>query len=132
MKKYCRLQHSVARKWLSGQSHNWKRMLVLPSVTCVGAYGKGDASADQVETLKQIIEVKVIKWVKPVVPAWKPNVDGCTKGNPGSSSGGGVLRDHRGDMKMAFAVVFGVTTSNISKAKALLFGVKWCFDNGIN
>ncbi|OIT07102.1 hypothetical protein A4A49_24098 [Nicotiana attenuata] len=60
----------------------------------------------------------------------KMYVDGCSKGNPGSSGGGGIIRDHRGHMILAFADYFGLCSNNVAEAMAILQGLCICIDRG--
>jgi len=59
-------------------------------------------------------------------------VDGCSKGNSGSAGGGGVLRDHAGQMIMAFSAYFGFCLNNSAEALALKTGLRWCLDHGFH
>ncbi|KAK4375097.1 hypothetical protein RND71_005774 [Anisodus tanguticus] len=52
-------------------------------------------------------------------------------GNPGPGGGGGCLRDHNGDMVMAFSLFLGHCTNNIAEASAILIGMIWCIDNEV-
>ncbi|KAH0776481.1 hypothetical protein KY290_007892 [Solanum tuberosum] len=62
----------------------------------------------------------------------KLNVDGCCKGNPGEPAGGGILRDHNGDMRMAFYSYYGILTNNNAEINALLKGLQWCVANHLD
>ena len=50
------------------------------------------------------------------------NTDGCAKGNPGVSGGGGVLRDAAGVPFFAFSASFGDGSSLRAEALALATG----------
>jgi len=43
---------------------------------------------------------------------------------------GGILRDHRGNMIMAFSQNLGSGTSNLAEATAALLGLQWYHANG--
>ncbi|XP_071921792.1 uncharacterized protein [Coffea arabica] len=58
------------------------------------------------------------------------NVDGCAKGNPGVSGGGGVLRDATGLPLFAFSAFFGEITSLRAEVRALLTGLQLCIHRG--
>lgn len=59
------------------------------------------------------------KWIK-----WIPNTDGsCVNG---TSTWGGLVRDHNGSVILAFANNYGQTTSMDAEAKALLDGLQVC------
>lgn len=60
----------------------------------------------------------------------KMNVDGCSKGNPGSAGEGGIIRDHHGHMILAFAGYFGICSNNVAEAMAILQGLRICIDRG--
>ncbi|XP_059289936.1 uncharacterized protein LOC132043485 [Lycium ferocissimum] len=83
-----------------------------------------------IENLKPKINIKCIKWIKPDSPFLKLNTDGCSKGNPGSSGGGGILRDENGHFLMAFSAYYGQCSNNIAETKAILMGLRWCIDRG--
>ncbi|WMV08040.1 hypothetical protein MTR67_001425 [Solanum verrucosum] len=44
----------------------------------------------------------------------------------------GVLRDSTSNVLMAFSLPLGTTTINQAEAYVLLFGLKWCIENGMN
>ncbi|KAF5459760.1 hypothetical protein F2P56_019680, partial [Juglans regia] len=67
-----------------------------------------------------------VVWLRPLVGWWKLNVDGSCCGNPGNCGGGGVLRDHRGRMKVGFSAHYGFGTNNEAELGALLQGVQLC------
>ncbi|KAG5575102.1 hypothetical protein H5410_055236 [Solanum commersonii] len=48
------------------------------------------------------LEIRVVKAKRPNYNELKLNVDDCSKGNPERAGGGGVLRNHAGQMIMAF------------------------------
>lgn len=54
----------------------------------------------------------------------KLNTDGCCKGNPCSSGGGGIIRDHNGNFRAAYAEHYGNCSNNMAEAKALFQGMK--------
>lgn len=47
------------------------------------------------------------------------HVDGASKGNPGSSGGGGCIRDRHGNMIVGFAFNYGEGSSILAEARAL-------------
>ncbi|KAH0714447.1 hypothetical protein KY285_007229 [Solanum tuberosum] len=58
----------------------------------------------------------------------KLNSDGsCLRGICG---GGGVVRDNKGRIICAYSIHLGPGTSNMAKAASMLFGIKWCVNNG--
>ncbi|XP_027090440.2 uncharacterized protein [Coffea arabica] len=70
-----------------------------------------------------------VSWVAPG-GGCKINSDGCSKGNPGLSGGGGVLRDEQGNFLVGYSCFFGRLTSLHPELKALLFGVRLCLERG--
>lgn len=84
------------------------------------------------ERCKPHIKIIPVTWIKPPDGQLKLNTDGCSKGNSGPAGGGGCLRVHNGNLIMVYYSFFGSCTNNIAEAKAILIGLKWCFDNGYN
>ncbi|KAF5452033.1 hypothetical protein F2P56_027073, partial [Juglans regia] len=62
-------------------------------------------------------------WRKLAAGWVKLNVDGSSRGNPGSCGGGGVIKDHLGNVKVAFSEHLGMGTNNAEELKALLRGI---------
>ncbi|KAH0722875.1 hypothetical protein KY289_005919 [Solanum tuberosum] len=48
----------------------------------------------------------------------------------GNCGGEGVIKDYMGYLIFAYSLRLGQGSSNWAEAKALLFGVNWCIDNG--
>ncbi|XP_071917134.1 uncharacterized protein [Coffea arabica] len=73
------------------------------------------------------------------IVGWKPsatgqltlNTDGCSKGNPGMSGGGGVIRDSDGHLVFAFSAFLGEETSLRAEILALLIGLRLCVGRGV-
>ena len=76
------------------------------------------------------ITYTLVRWVRPPHDVLKLNTDGYSKGNPGVSGEGGVLRDERGKLLLDFSCHFGLATSMQPEARALLFGVELCLQRG--
>ncbi|KAM3379576.1 hypothetical protein P3S68_011990 [Capsicum galapagoense] len=57
-------------------------------------------------------------------------MDRCSKGNPSSAGGGGLLGNYLGKLIMTFTAYFGSCSNNLAKIKAIIIGMKWCLDNG--
>lgn len=55
------------------------------------------------------------------------NTDGASKGNPGPSGGGGVIRNELGDVIFAFSHYYGETDSLIAEVRAALDRLRYCF-----
>ncbi|PHT27304.1 hypothetical protein CQW23_33091 [Capsicum baccatum] len=75
-------------------------------------------------------QVTSITWKKPAADFYKLNTDGSALQNPGSIGGGGILRDHHGNLIYAFSTPFGIGTNNQAEVKAAIFGVTWCIQHG--
>ena len=58
------------------------------------------------------------------------NTDGCSKGNPGVSVSGGILRNSSGLPLFAFSAYFGELSSLRIEALALAMGFRLCFQKG--
>lgn len=69
---------------------------------------------------------RVIKWIKPNQGELKLNVDGASRGNPGLVGGGGILRDHEGNMVMAFCKFFRKCTNMEVECRAMAEGLLAC------
>ncbi|OIT20671.1 hypothetical protein A4A49_38227 [Nicotiana attenuata] len=80
-----------------------------------------------VENAQQVLSCQVVRWTKPGANCSKLNY-GCSKGNPGSSGGGGVIRDEIGDVQCAFADFYGHCSNIMAEAKAMLQGIIICKD----
>lgn len=59
----------------------------------------------------------------------KLNTDGSCRQL--SCGAGGIIRDHNGDLICAFTKPLGEGSSSWAEASTLLFGIKWCVDNGL-
>ncbi|XP_057869784.1 uncharacterized protein LOC131076562 [Cryptomeria japonica] len=69
----------------------------------------------------------------PPKPGWiKLNFDGASRGNPGPSGIGYVIRDHTGATLGEMAKPIPPNTNNIAEFKALQFGLRDCIDHGFN
>ncbi|XP_019231300.1 PREDICTED: uncharacterized protein LOC109212139 [Nicotiana attenuata] len=71
----------------------------------------------------------ITKWNKPPAFFVKLNSDGSCKN--GLCGGGGVM-DNLGCLIAAFTINLGPGTSNWTEAQSLLFGIKWCINNGLH
>ncbi|XP_070036600.1 uncharacterized protein [Nicotiana tomentosiformis] len=73
-----------------------------------------------VETARQVITSQLVRWYKPDNGWVKLNTASCSKGNPGNSSGGRILRNSQGSCISAFADYYGTCSNNMAEAKAML------------
>lgn len=58
-------------------------------------------------------------WHPPLTGFLKFNIDGASKGNPGTTSFGGVLRDEEGNIFFIFHFHLGRATNNMAELMAL-------------
>ncbi|MQL89521.1 hypothetical protein Taro_022095 [Colocasia esculenta] len=89
-------------------------------------FSKGDSN------LNAIIP-KVVIWLTPPQGRLKLNVDGAFNRTTGEARGGGILRDHKGNMSCAFANPYNYLKSSLA-AEALAFrdGILMCCNKGID
>ena len=67
--------------------------------------------------------------VKP--PAWRANVDGGSRGNPGPASYGVVIRDPRGEIVARLKKYIGRTTNNVAEYYGLIAALDYAQSNNI-
>ena len=98
----------------------------------------GNGSNDDVESLirnvnvlcvdnKQLKRSKVADWLPPAADVLKFNVDGSSRGKPGPSGIGGVLRDMYGKVICLFSSFIGVLDSNVAELMAIKKAVELCW-----
>ncbi|WMV45629.1 hypothetical protein MTR67_039014 [Solanum verrucosum] len=71
-------------------------------------------------------KVTPVQWIKPPENWVKLNTDGSALNNPGSIGAGGVLRNHMGELLLAFSIPLGEGTNDQAEVEAALFGLTWC------
>lgn len=69
------------------------------------------------------------KWKPPPVGKLKLNIDGSSINS--LCAGGGVVRDWKGDVHIAFCLSLGPGDCSVAEANALLFGLEMCKQYGI-
>ncbi|KAL0455304.1 UNVERIFIED_CONTAM: putative ribonuclease H protein [Sesamum latifolium] len=74
----------------------------------------------------------IIHWRKPQEGWYKLNTDQASKGNPGISGTGGILRDHLGQVIFAFQEPLGVTSNTQAELRAIYRGLKLCIEKGFH
>ncbi|XP_019248602.1 PREDICTED: uncharacterized protein LOC109227864 [Nicotiana attenuata] len=67
----------------------------------------------------------IVKWKKPPEGNYKLNTDG-------SCGAGGVIRDSRGQLVLAFSIYLGHGTNNWAESQAMLFGLQLCEANDLD
>ncbi|KAL8549736.1 hypothetical protein ACS0TY_008541 [Phlomoides rotata] len=65
----------------------------------------------------------LVRWLLPPNPWIKLNTDGSFNRNTGVASGGGLIRDHSGDLQLAFCMPLEATSSFDAELQALLYGL---------
>ena len=106
---------------------------LLYGKSCYNNYEKNFMSALGIKYLtSKSLTCLVICWSPPAMPYAKLNVDGASKGNPGHSGGGGVIRSSTGKILFAFHNYYGINTSLFAETKALLDGLKFCNRMGLS
>ena len=66
------------------------------------------------KTIK-IMTPKIIKWIAPLEPCIKLNMDGSVIGNPGVASVGSLLRNSASAWISGFSLNMGITSNNIAE-----------------
>ena len=64
-------------------------------------------------------------------PAWRANIDGGSRGNPGPASYGVVLRDPRGEIVARLKKYIGRTTNNVAEYYGLIAALDYAQSNSI-
>jgi ribonuclease HI len=64
-------------------------------------------------------------------PAWRANIDGGSRGNPGPASYGVVLRDPRGEIVARLKKYIGRTTNNVAEYYGLIAALDYAQSNNI-
>jgi ribonuclease HI len=65
------------------------------------------------------------------LPAWRANVDGGSRGNPGPASYGVVIRDPRGEIVARLKKYIGRTTNNVAEYYGLIAALDYAQSNNI-
>jgi ribonuclease HI len=64
-------------------------------------------------------------------PAWRANIDGGSRGNPGPASYGVVIRDPRGEIVARLKKFIGRTTNNVAEYYGLIAALDYAQSNNI-
>ena len=64
-------------------------------------------------------------------PAWRANIDGGSRGNPGPASYGVVIRDPRGEIVARLKKYIGRTTNNVAEYYGLIAALDYAQSNSI-
>jgi ribonuclease HI len=73
--------------------------------------------------------LKEVVWHPPIISWIKCNTDGASSGNPGTTSCGGVFRNHFSDFVFAFAEPLGVQTSLFAETCGVLRAIEVAYEN---
>ncbi|KAK1570504.1 hypothetical protein Q3G72_002883 [Acer saccharum] len=76
--------------------------------------------------LKKQKNIQVLRRLKPGLGRLKLNLDGSSLGNPGPTSGGGVLRDSSGNFIFGFSKFFDSCSNNEAELRAAVEGITIC------
>ncbi|KAF5475233.1 hypothetical protein F2P56_007063 [Juglans regia] len=80
---------------------------------------------------KSIVQVKVLRWVKPRIGRLKLNLDGSYFGNPSPVGGGGQLQDNGGNLVFGFSKFFDSCSNNEAELRTVIEGIKICWQRGL-
>ncbi|GLJ36789.1 hypothetical protein SUGI_0741920 [Cryptomeria japonica] len=72
-----------------------------------------------------------IVWTPPISRNFKINFDGASRGNPGKSGYGAIIRNEFCNFVGANYNPLGINTNNMAKMAGLLAGSEWCMARGI-
>ncbi|XP_073031340.1 uncharacterized protein [Primulina eburnea] len=61
--------------------------------------------------LRRVHRLAIVRWLRPPFECFKLNVDGSSRGSPGASTVGGVVRDSFGHVVVSFSEFIGVGTN---------------------
>jgi len=68
---------------------------------------------------------------KPAIAAWRANIDGGSRGNPGPASYGVVVRDPRGEIVARLKKYIGRMTNNVAEYYGLIAALDYAQSQGI-
>jgi ribonuclease HI len=68
---------------------------------------------------------------KPVAPAYRANIDGGSRGNPGPASYGVVIRDARGEIVAKLKKYIGRMTNNVAEYYGLIAALDYTQSHGV-
>ena len=105
---------------------NWTDDLafLMQGMKCYNPKGARILLNLNIASIQPVKEVNtIVYWFRPPFKAYKLNVDGATRRNPGPGEGGGIIRDHNGDLVAAFSNYYGKCTNTIAEFQALKDGL---------
>ncbi|MQM03790.1 hypothetical protein Taro_036581 [Colocasia esculenta] len=94
---------------------------------------KAQPSLREEDLNRNIMAPRIVRWLTPPQGRLKLNVDGAFNMTTNEAGGGGILRDHKGNMYCAFANCYkDLKSSLVVEALALRDGLLMCCNKGIN
>ncbi|KAG6469540.1 hypothetical protein ZIOFF_070469 [Zingiber officinale] len=96
-----------------------------------GAISAAQAMGIQVR-IRTLHTVSAVHWRRPDDGWFKLNTDGCSRGNPGESSYGAIVRDHSGQVVVARQGVLGEGSNIRAELMAILRGLELCVDRQLS
>ena len=78
------------------------------------------------------VSYQIVRWQAKKLGDLTLNMDGCSKGNPGWSGGGGILRDSSGSPVFDFSAFFGRRSNLHAEALAMQTGLQLCVEKGFS
>jgi ribonuclease HI len=72
-----------------------------------------------------------VSWEKPELGWFKLNTDGSSLVNPGISGAGGLIRDHKGNLIVAFSEYICIGSNNKAELLGVLIGLRKCKAMGL-
>ncbi|KAH0657958.1 hypothetical protein KY289_026706 [Solanum tuberosum] len=108
---------------------------------CSAKYGEKHSNMARYELVNIVqkcnheLSIKPDNWIRPPDSWYKLNTDGSALTSPGTIGGGGILRDHTGDMVFSFNVPLELEatiklSNNQAEFQGTSFGLDWCFQHG--
>ncbi|WMV08066.1 hypothetical protein MTR67_001451 [Solanum verrucosum] len=106
----------------------------LPIITCWNLWknrcsAKYGGKKSSIIKVKFLIQKDIIMLLHIAFPylQWP---EACAMNNPGKIGGGGILRDHQGNMRYAFSIPLGIGSNNFTETLAAQQGIYWCVQHG--
>ncbi|GLJ33059.1 hypothetical protein SUGI_0665340 [Cryptomeria japonica] len=82
--------------------------------------------------IEKLSEKKNVTWQAPSIGWKKLNFNGASRGNPGWSGVGAIVRNEDGEVVHAISGPIGIATNNIAEIAALGAGLQWCVNSGMD
>ncbi|XP_075496409.1 uncharacterized protein LOC142533491 [Primulina tabacum] len=75
--------------------------------------------------LRRARKLTIVRWLRPPFGCFKLNVDDSSRGSPGASTVGGVVRDSSGHVVVSFGEFIGVGTNTLAHDVCILVCSEW-------